>query len=176
MGSQEVKHAISQLRGDVNSLYELTHATDSAAKAANRTVRTAGRHLRQLEKRTGRQLAIVIATRRQHGMAAEQPGSRQAKVNTDAQQLKAGLTRLADRIDGLRDRTSRIRMQGDALDQRAGVSRKRRAQFEPQLGQLHARTMQLIARIHQIDRENRLLMTRLTQLDRLVCEIVSQDR
>ncbi|MGW4770295.1 hypothetical protein ACWEO2_19895 [Nocardia sp. NPDC004278] len=90
MRSREIEHAISQLRGDIDSLCELAHATDSAAKAANRTVRTADLQLRRLELRTGTQLADLLAARRSHGMAARHLGCRHANVNADVRQLQAG--------------------------------------------------------------------------------------
>ncbi|QIS01814.1 hypothetical protein F5X71_05340 [Nocardia brasiliensis] len=164
MGIAELQHAVRRLRGDLTSLHELARASTRQADALSRTLHCFERQLRHLEQHVDRDLAAVSAATHRRGPATMHLNAAEGSIGVEIDRMKTGLARLSTRIDQMSARAGNVVSQGSEVRGSAGVSRRRRAVFEPELGLLRTQLGGLTTRTSQLRYDRRQLSARLTHL------------
>ncbi|MGW4846477.1 hypothetical protein [Nocardia brasiliensis] len=159
MGIAELQHAVRRLRNDITSLHELARASIGQAEAIGRTLRRIELQLFRLEQRADRQL------RSPHRQPTAHLRPEQQSVLAEIDRLKTSSARLATRIDQMSTRTTNVVSQSHTLRIRAGVSKRRKALFEPELGMLQTQTRRLSRQTKRLRSDRLRLSARMTQLE-----------
>lgn len=164
-----------QLRSDVDGLYELTSRMDREAKKTDSVVRDIDLRLRRLEKTSGRQFGLLIATQRQHGHRLDRVESILENVAVQVNQLSTQMNELAPlpaQFSQLAARVNQLETRFDKLETRFDQLEARIDKLETRFDRLETRFDQLETRVGQLEGRMTLLEAAVNQNSRTLDVVV----